>query len=205
MTMNKCVYILCAILCLSCQKYDDTEVKDLISSLEYRLQAAETALNASASNAYVVSVKKNGYSYQITFSNGTSATYSSGADGKDGPDGKDGKLLVNFVDDYDNYMIFYFEDGSQIMVPKANYISVSLTKQQSKDGTSVEYAYKVTSFFFPVTIETLCNNDLKTVISSSSDMEGTLIISSITGQIPSGHVWFIVSNEVNVSMNKLEL
>lgn len=221
--MKKYLFIFFAILCLSCQKYDDTEVKGLISSLEYRLQAAETALKASASKAYVVSVKNNGDSYLITFSNGTSATYSSGADGKtgsdgkdgiegpagkdgnDGPDGKDGKVLVNYVDDYDNYMIFFFEDGSRIMVPKVNYISVSLTKQHSGDDTCIEYAYKVTSFISPVTIEVLCSEWLKAVVSGSSDMEGTLIVSSITGQTPSGYVWFIASNEVNVSTNKLEI
>lgn len=93
----------------SCEKYDDSSIKESIENLTDRVESLEeacdnlnssissiqTIVNALENNISVVtvnSVKENGVEvgYEIVFSDGSTITIKNGADGADGEDGKDG-------------------------------------------------------------------------------------------------------------------
>lgn len=99
----------CACLALSCDKYDDSQIRSDISSLSNRVSTLESWMNSAQSNIQSLltlteSINKNYFitavnplsdGYEIVFSNGSKATIKNGADGhspvigvKKGTDGK---------------------------------------------------------------------------------------------------------------------
>lgn len=83
------VFSMCTVSCDD--EYDDKEVWNSIHSLESRMDAMETVMNALKNNLYIKSVDKNDNGYVITFTDGSQAAIANGTDGKDGINGKDGK------------------------------------------------------------------------------------------------------------------
>jgi hypothetical protein len=90
--------VLISIISYGCKEYDDTEVWDSINSLEQRMSAMETVMNAYKNNLLIKSVDETDNGYVITFTDGSSTTISNGKDGRDGVDGKDGKDGVDGKD-----------------------------------------------------------------------------------------------------------
>ena len=85
-------------------EYDDTEVWNSINSIEQRLSAVETVVNAYKNNLFIESVTQTDNGYVIKFSDGSTATIANGkdgVDGKDGVNGADGKDGVNGTDGKD--------------------------------------------------------------------------------------------------------
>ncbi|MBO4765152.1 MAG: hypothetical protein J5508_05540, partial [Bacteroidales bacterium] len=99
----------CACLTLSCDKYDDSQLRSDISSLSNRVSTLESLMNSAQSNIQSLltlteSINKNYFitavnplsdGYEIVFSNGSKATIKNGSDGhspvigvKKGTDGK---------------------------------------------------------------------------------------------------------------------
>ena len=99
----------CACLALSCDKYDDSQIRNDISSLSNRVSTLESWMNSAQSNIQSLltlteSINKNYFitavnplsdGYEIVFSNGSKATIKNGSDGhspvigvKKGTDGK---------------------------------------------------------------------------------------------------------------------
>ena len=82
-------------------EYDDTEVWNSINSIEQRLSAVETVVNAYKNNLFIESVTQTDNGYVIKFSDGSTATIANGKDGVNGTDGKDGINGTNGKDGVD--------------------------------------------------------------------------------------------------------
>lgn len=93
-----------ALFCASCDKYDDSEIRDLVDNLEEKVEGLEAKVNSNvvtikklsdalSTGLTIVSVSesadKNGY--VIVFSDGTQAALYNGKDGQKGPDGPSGQ------------------------------------------------------------------------------------------------------------------
>lgn len=79
------------LLCFGCNdKYDDTELRNSINSLEQRISAMETVMKAYKGNLFIQSVEGTENGYTIIFSDGSQATIVNGKDGVDGKPGVDG-------------------------------------------------------------------------------------------------------------------
>ena len=100
---------ICACLALACDKYDDTQIRNDISSLSSRLSTLESWKNSAQDNIqslltitesinksyFITAVNQLSDGYEIVFSNGSKATIKNGADGhspvvgvKQGADGR---------------------------------------------------------------------------------------------------------------------
>ena len=66
--------LLSAVVMSSCEKYDDTELRQKINGLEERISAIEALLKASANNLTIVGITETEESITITFSNNSTIT-----------------------------------------------------------------------------------------------------------------------------------
>lgn len=112
--------------------YDDTEVWDSIHSLEKRLSAMETVMNAYKNKLHIDSVDQIADGYIITFSDGSKATITNGkdgqngTDGKDGQDGEDGETLIQSIEVSEDEVTFHLTDGRSFAIPLYSMLKVTL-------------------------------------------------------------------------------
>ena len=66
--------LLSVVVLSSCDKYDDTELREKIEGLEERINALEALLNASANNLTIATIAETEDSITITFSNNSTIT-----------------------------------------------------------------------------------------------------------------------------------
>ncbi len=59
-----------------CKEYDDSELRDAVSSLEQRISAMETVMSAYKNKLLITSVSKTDDGYVIVFSDGSKAVVS---------------------------------------------------------------------------------------------------------------------------------
>ena len=188
---------------VSCDDYDDDEVWSSIHTLEERMNAMETVMNAVNKNLYIKSVDKNDNGYVITFTDGSKAVIENGKDGingqngkdgvngqdgkdgkdgKDGADGKDGDTLIDRIEIGENSVLFYLTDGRSFEI--SMYSSLILKFDNAGENIAIEpngtynLPYTIESIIPDVDIEVLSSGDIKAKVVKENDTKGNIEIKS---------------------------
>lgn len=146
--------LLSAVVMSSCEKYDDTELRQKINGLEERISAIEALLKASANNLTIVGITETEESITITFSNNSTITIdqikneSSPITGVD----VDGDLVYITLDDG---TVLTFKKYVVDETYKIYYTTIN-DKKINWDGTNTytnvyENGQGVLTFYHPVT------------------------------------------------------
>lgn len=121
------------VLAVSCQKYDDTPIKERLDKVESRvssLESAVTALQAAVDGKYAVDkMEKTDNGYKIYFTNGKTIELlngKDGVDGKDGDNGKDGDSFLQSITETAEAVVIVLNDetSTTFTLPKAVTIKI---------------------------------------------------------------------------------
>lgn len=144
------------VLAVSCQKYDDTPIKERLDKVESRvgsLESAVTALQAAVDGKYAVDkMEKTDNGYKIYFTNGKTIEL---LNGKDGADGKDGDSFLKSITETPEAIIIVLNDetSTTFTLPKAlkvkiggdDIVTVVVVEELSIELPAVENLVSVTA------------------------------------------------------------
>lgn len=151
--------------------FDDSEIWNSINSLEQRISALETVMNAYENNLFIKSVTPIEDGYVITFSDGSKATI------VNGEDGQDGETYIESITIGEHEVTFVLTDGKTFSIPLYLFIEFKADDLvvMSPESTR-EIAYTVTSATETVTVEVTSSADIKAKVMPDDE-------SSLTGKI----------------------
>lgn len=176
--------VLISVISYGCKDYDDTEVWDSINSLEQRMSAMETVMNAYKNNILIKSVDETNNGYVITFTDGSSATIANGKDGQDGVDGKDGDTLIESITINENNVTFNLTDGRSFSIPLYSSLTVDFDSDDllaMSPNSERDVHYIVHSLIKDIKVEVLSSEDIKAKVVPDSETDSTGAIHIITG------------------------
>ncbi len=174
--MKKIIILFAAIglLFSSCAKeYDDSAVWQSISSLEARISAMETVMNAYKNNVTIKSVTPVANGYSILFSDGSKADIANGAKGDDG------ETLIDHITIGEEYITFVLTDGSSFDIPLYGSLSISFDSQDlaaMAPSTSRTVDYTVKSHSATISVEVLSSEDIKAKAVAKDNLTGSIEI-----------------------------
>lgn len=216
------IFLLAAVaisLAAGCTKeYDDSALNNRINSLEQRLSALETVMQAYQNNLYIKSVQHTDNMYIITFSDGSTATISNGKDGidgkdgadgrdgKDGIDGKDGDTLISYIVVGENEVTFVLTDGRKFSIAIYSALSIEFDETDlivMSPNSTRKIHYTVKSIIQDVEIETVSSADIKAKVVATSKTEGAIEINTGAAIDEYSKVVVLVSNGEKVIMRRL--
>lgn len=199
------------------KEFDDSALNNRIDSLEKRMSALETVMNAYNNNLFVKSVQKTDNGYVITFSDGSTATIANGKDGKDGAngkdgvdgkngaDGKDGDTLIDYIVVGENEVIFVLTDGRQFSIALYSALSVEFDEEDlvvMSPNSTREIHYSVKSLIPDVVVETVSSADIKAKVVPTSAAQGTIEVKTGVVIDEYSKVVVFVSNGEKVIMRR---
>ena len=211
------------VLAAGCSKeFDDSALNDRIDSLEKRMSALETVMNAYKNNLFIKSVQKTDNGYVITFSDGSTATIANGKDGKDGVDGKngadgkdgvdgkdglDGDTLIDYIVIGENKVTFVLTDGRQFSIALYSALSIEFNEADLVvmiPNQTRQIGYSITSLIEDVDIEVLSSADIKAkVVPAENDIKKGYIQITTTDKIDEySKLVVIVSNGSRIIMHR---
>ncbi|MDR1004004.1 MAG: leucine-rich repeat protein [Prevotellaceae bacterium] len=210
------------ILCIvGCNKeYDDTKVWNSIHSLEERISAMETVMNAYKNNLFITSVTTITDGYVITFSDGSKATIMNGEDGVDGKDGENGKDGVDGKDGLDgvdgdtyiqsitigeNEVTFVLTDGQRFSISLYSMLTIAFEADDlvvMSANSSRNIRYTVNSILTDVKVEVISSADLKAkaIPDDASNLTGAIHVTTGAAIDEYSKVVVFVSNGEKVVM-----
>ena len=196
---------LAPVLLVGCaEEYDDSKVWESINSLERRISAMETVLNAYKNKLFVESVAQVADGYIITFSDGSKASV---YNGKDGTDGSNGETLISDVSVTDSTVTFKLTDGRSLTFGRHAALSITLETSSSvpvKPNSEITIKYTVTSDLNTINVETVTSADLKATVRPSSDgFSGDIVIKTSSQVDEFSKVLVLVSNGERMIMKKI--
>ena len=167
--------------------YDDLAVWDSIHSLEDRVSAMETIMNAHKNDLYIKTVEQIENGYRITFSDGSQATITNGRDGADGQngtngqngqnghDGQDGETLIDRIEVSDTQVIFYLTDGTQFAIPIGCALGVTFSEiPQIAAGMEIEFRYQLTNASDDALLSVSSDGNYKAQVRRESALAGSI-------------------------------
>jgi hypothetical protein len=153
-------------------KYDDTAVWDSINSLEARMDAMETVMDAYENNLFIKTVVQNDDGYTITFSDGSTAIIAHGNEGAQGAKGDKGEpgepgtagdTLIESIVVGATDVTFTLTNGDTFTIPIGSPLSIEFEVEDlvamATYGTR-DIHYTVTSSAQTVKVEALFSSDL---------------------------------------------
>ena len=200
-TMKKLLHIIAviAVLCCACGKeYDDSELRNAVSSLEQRISAMETVMSAYKNKLLISSVSKTEDGYVIVFSDGSKAVVTNGRDGADGKPGKDGtdgnngadgkpgkdgtngkdgvdgETLIESIVVGEDDVSFILTDGRKFSIPLLSSISISFNDSDLvvMDVNSTRMLrYEIKSNISDVNIDVVSSPDIKAKVVRDKDFQ----------------------------------
>ncbi len=184
-------------------EFDDTEIWNSINSLEQRMSAMETVMNAYENDLHIKSVNQIEGGYVITFSDGSQATI---MDGKDGEDGKDGDTYIESIIIGENEVTFVLTDGQKFSIPLYSTLSINFDSEDlvvMAANSTRDLHYTVESILTDIKVEVISSPDIKAKVIPATATEG--IIQIITGDIVDEYskVVVFVSNGEKVIMRSI--
>lgn len=212
-TMKKLLHIIAviAVLCCACGKeYDDSELRNAVSSLEQRISAMETVMSAYKNKLLISSVSKTEDGYVIVFSDGSKAVVTNGRDGADGKPGKDGtdgnngadgkpgkdgtngkdgvdgETLIESIVVGEDDVSFILTDGRKFSIPLLSSISISFNDSDLvvMDVNSTRMLrYEIKSNISDVNIDVVSSPDIKAKVVRDKDFQLSGYIEVKTGDI----------------------
>ncbi|MBR6759225.1 MAG: redoxin domain-containing protein [Alistipes sp.] len=157
-------------------EFDDTEIWNSINSLEQRMSAMETVMNAYKNDLHIKSVNQIEGGYVITFSDGSQATI------MDGEDGKDGDTYIESIIIGDNEVTFVLTDGQKFSIPLYSALSINFDTEDlvvMAANSTRDLHYTVESILTDIKVEVISSSDIKAKVIPATSTEG--IIQIITG------------------------
>lgn len=190
-----------------CNKYNDSEVWNSIHSLEERMSAMETVMNAYKNNILIKSVQPIENGYIITFSDGSTATILNGVDGEDG---KDGDTYIQTITIGENEVTFILSNGQTFSIALYNALSLEFDTEDlllMLGNQTRQIGYKVTSAIEDIDIEVISSADIKAKVVKNQEGDPLSgIIQITTGDVVDteySKVVVIVTNGERIIMRKL--
>ncbi len=201
----------------SCEKpYDDTEIWNSINSLEQRMTAMETVVNAYEKKLFIESVTQIENGYIICFSDGSKATIINGkdgingTDGKDGLDGapgKDGDTYIEGITIGENEVTFKLTDGKQFSIPLYSSLSIKFDTESivMASNSTREVQYTIESILNDISIEVISSADIKAkaIVNKDNCMTGRIEIKFGATIDEYSKVVVLVSNGEKVIMRSI--
>ena len=114
---------------ISCSKFDDSHLKSDIKSIDNRISALETLLNAQSDKLTVTSVEEKDGMQIVVFSNGSSICVTNGKDGVTGKDGKDALpgseegIYISSFHVHEGIVTFVISTGKEVSIPMESTVS----------------------------------------------------------------------------------
>lgn len=182
-TMKKLLHIIAviAVLCCACGKeYDDSELRNAVSSLEQRISAMETVMSAYKNKLLISSVSKTEDGYVIVFSDGSKAVVTNGRDGADG------ETLIESVVVEEDDVCFVLTDGRKFSIPLLSSISISFNDSDLvvMDVNSTRMLrYEIKSNICDVNVDVVSSPDIKAKVVRDKDSKLSGYIEVKTGDI----------------------
>ncbi len=205
-------------LVAGCSKeYDDTNVWNSINSLEQRLSAMETVMNAYKNNLFIKSVQKTGNGYVITFSDGSTATIANGIDGAKGDKGDqgdkgdkgepgtNGDTLIDHIVIGENEVTFVLTDGRTFSIALYSALSIEFDEADlvvMSPNSTREIHYTVKSLIPDVVVETISSADIKAKVVTTSATTGVIKVKTGATIDEYSKVVVFVSNGEKVIMRR---
>ena len=149
-------------------EFDDTEIWNSINSLEQRMSAMETVMNAYENDLHIKSVNQIEGGYVITFSDGSQATI---MNGKDGEDGKDGDTYIESIIIGENEVTFVLTDGQKFSIPLYSALSINFDTEDlvvMTANSTRDLHYTVESILTDIKVEVISSPDIKAKVISQS-------------------------------------
>ncbi|MDR0954829.1 MAG: hypothetical protein LBM20_05555 [Rikenellaceae bacterium] len=184
------------------EDYNDAPVWDSINSLEKRVSALETVQRAYENNLFIKTITETANGYNITFSDGSTATITHGNDGATGAPGapgqngepgatgaqgekgetgtpgapgEDGDTLIESIVIGTDEVTFTLTDGTTFSIPIGAPLSIAFDEEDLvvlEPYASHEIGYTVTSATGPVTIEVISSLQYITAEVTPDDESG---------------------------------
>ena len=193
----------------SCEKpYDDTEIWNSVNSLEQRMTAMETVVNAYEKKLFIESVTQIENGYIISFSDGSKVTIINGKDGLDGAPGKDGDTYIEGITIGENEVTFKLTDGKQFSIPLYSSLSIKFDTESivMASNSTREVQYTVESILNDISIEVISSADIKAkaIVDKDNSMTGRIEIKFGATIDEYSKVVVLVSNGEKVIMKTLK-
>ena len=184
------------------KEFDDSALNNRIDSLEKRMSALETVMNAYKNNLSIKSVQKTDNGYVITFSDGSTATI---ANGKDGKDGLDGDTLIDYIVIGENEVTFVLTDGRTFSIALYSALSIEFDEEDlvvMSPNSMRDIHYTVKSLIPDVVVETVSSADIKAKVVTASATTGAIEIKTGATIDEYSKVVVFVSNGEKVIMRR---
>ncbi len=189
----------------SCDKYDDSDLKSKVESLESRVSALEKIQEAYKNKLTIDAIQPTDNGYIIVFSDKSTVTITNGKDGKDG---KDGDTFITSIEIGDLAITFKLSDGSSFEIPRTVQLAISLKCDDEimmPANSTRDINYEVTADT-DVEIEVITSADLdaKVYPDDPSNKKGHIRLFTKSSEMNEfSKVIVLVSNGVNTLMKKV--
>ena len=170
---NLLAFFLCTLLLLGCSdKYDDSDIRQNIESLQHRIETLETVMRAYENNLLVHSITPTENGYEITFSDGSSVSITNG------------KNADNIeVSQDDDAVYFKLPDDTVITIPKGDNSAFAIAFDTTEvailnGGESKTIGYTITGATEQTVVKALAQDGWKVSVDASTTEKGTITITA---------------------------
>lgn len=188
-------------------KYDDTELRKAISSLEDRVDALETARDAYKNNLLVESVTPTSDGYIIVFSDGSNIEIVNDKAVELPPD-KD-TCYLDHIEVGEDKVTFYLSDGTDFSIKMAYALALDFEIDNLEllmiEGQERKIPFSVVSEIKEVDLEVFTSADIKAKVESYDEVAGRGVLSVLCTANTDGYskVVLLATNGRCLTMRRL--
>lgn len=188
-----------------CSNDDTDELWDSLHSLEKRMDALETVMNAYENNLFIESVNKTDNGYVITFTDGSKAVIENGQDGQDGQDGQ-GDALIESISISENEVTFHLTDGRSFSIKFHAALTLSFDQENlslMECNSTREIGYTIESIITQVDIDVISSGDIKAKVKKTTDHTGVIEVKTGAAIDEYSKIVVLVSNGERMIMKNI--